>query len=243
MFTVADKAQQVAHDKLRTTPAARGLDGRPDHFQAIGQIGRLHTMASHPITYRLVEQILACELAIVRRGIRILVICHNDHQGKLLDRGHIDPFVKRPGRGAAVAETRRTDNTCLPAKSARHQGTRDHRNHCAKMADHRVITFARPPPMDVPVAAAHRAKLRSEIGAQRVQNGIAKGHSPGLIAYQRRENIALAKIDANGDAQCLLAAPQKDAAFDQTATVEAGELLLEHARHEHDAVSFEIFRT
>ena len=37
--------------------------------------------------------------------------------------------------------------------------------------------------------------------------------------------------------------PKKDAAFDQTATVEAGELLLEHARHEHDAISSQIFRT
>ena len=63
--------------------------------------------------------------------------------------------------------------------------------------------------MDVPVAAAHRAKLRAEIGAQRVQNGVAEGHSTGLIANQRRENIALAKIDAHGDTQRLLAAPQE----------------------------------
>ena len=43
-----------------------------------------------------------------------------------------------------------------------------------------------------------------------------KCHTPGLVAYQRRKNIALAKIDTDGNAQRLLSASQKDASFDQS---------------------------
>ena len=124
MFTVSDQSQQVTDDKLRTISAPRSLNGRPDHFEAIGQIGRFHTMASDPIAYGLVEQILACELAIVRCGICILVIRHDDHQRKLLDRSHVDTFVERPGGSASVSEARCADNTRLAAKSTRHQARR-----------------------------------------------------------------------------------------------------------------------
>ena len=149
--------------------------------------------------------------------------------------------MKRARGSSAIAEACRSDNAGLAAKAARHQTSRNDRNHRTKMADHRVVTLARTPTVNVTIATAHRAELRAEIGPKRIEHRIPERHATRLIANQRRKNIAFAKSHTDGDAQRLLPAPQKDASLDQAAAIKTGELLLENARQEHQAIGSKIF--
>ena len=107
------------------------------------------------------------------------------------------------------------------------------------MADHGIITLARPAPVDIPVPSTHRTKLRSEVGSQRIKNRIPKSHPSGLIPDQRSKDVAFPKVQSDRDAQGFLAPSEKHATFNHSSPIEAGQLLLQHAGEEHHAVGFD----
>jgi len=99
----------------------------------------------------------------------------------------------------------------------------DHdRNHRAEMADHGELTSLEPTAMDVSVAPAHRALTRAEIGARHIQEWLARGRAPGLIANERSKDIVLLQKHPAGRPHRFLSAPDIDAASDQSAAVKAG---------------------
>ena len=105
--------------------------------------------------------------------------------------------MKRARGRSPIAKTRGSDNAGLAAKAARHQASRNDRNHRSKMADHRVVTLARTPTVNITIATAHRAELRAKIGPKRIEHRIPECHATRLVANQRRKNIAFAKIDTD----------------------------------------------
>ena len=65
------------------------------------------------------------------------------------------------------------------------------RNHRAEMADHGELALLRATAMDIAVAPAHRSLARTEISARDVEQRFAKSGASGLIANERREDVAL----------------------------------------------------
>ena len=83
--------------------------------------------------------------------------------------------------------------------------------------------------MDVSVAAAHGAQLRSEVSAERIKNRVPKGEASTLVANQRSEDVAAAELDAHRDAERFLATAEEYAALDHASTIKASEFFLQHA--------------
>ena len=67
----------------------------------------------------------------------------------------------------------------------------------------------------------------------------AERQPPGLVADQRRENVALAQRHPDANAERLLAAAEEDAAGDFAAAIKAGEFLVQRARQKHQAISLD----
>ena len=103
------------------------------------------------------------------------------------------------------------------------------------MADHRQVTFLRPAAMNVAVAAAHRAERGTEIRSHGVNDRFAKRQPSGGVADERREDVAFFQGYADGGAQGFLAASQKNAAMDFPGAIKRGELVVQHARQQHEA--------
>ena len=58
------------------------------------------------------------------------------------------------------------------------------------MTDHCQLTVGRLSAMNISIAAAHWSLARSEISARNIDQRFAKRGAAGLIANQRREDIA-----------------------------------------------------
>src|SRR4051812_5440980 len=99
--------------------------------------------------------------------------------------------MKSPGGGSAIADAGRTDHAGLAAHASGHESSGHRRDHRTEMADHRIIALPGTAPMDVAVAAPHGAKLRTQIGAQGIQCGVAEGHTSRLVADEWRKNVTL----------------------------------------------------
>src|SRR5437764_15409956 len=108
------------------------------------------------------------------------------------------------------------------------------------MADHRELPRLRGTAMNISVTPAHRAKSRTEISARHIDERLTKRGAPGLIANQRREDIALLQKDSTRDAHRFLPSAKINAASDQAAPVKAGEFILENPRLAHEAERFEV---
>ena len=67
----------------------------------------------------------------------------------------------------------------------------DHGNHRAEMADHGELAVAWLAAMNVAIASAHRSAARTKIGARDIDQRFAKSGAAGLIANERREDVAL----------------------------------------------------
>ena len=119
-----------------------------------------------------------------------MIICRDHDEGHLFHRGNVHSFVKRTGLHPAFADTREAHEIFFSFKSLRHQCADGDGNHCAEMADHRQFVVARMPSMNIAVTPAHRTEARAEIRARDVDQRFAKRRSPGLIANQRRKNVA-----------------------------------------------------
>ena len=103
----------------------------------------------------------------------------------------------------------------------------DDRNHRAEMADHGQLALPRATAVNVAVAPAHRSVREPKISARDIEQRFAESGAPGLIANERRKDVALLQKHTAGHADRFLAAPDVNAAGDQAAAIKAGEFFLE----------------
>src|SRR5260370_15278980 len=89
--------------------------------------------------------------------------------------------------------------------------------------------------MNVAVASAHRSLARPEISARNIDNRFTKRGTSGLIANQRRKNVAFLQKHSASDADRFLAFADIDAAGDLAAPIKTDQFLLERARQQHPA--------
>ena len=71
-----------------------------------GQIGAVDRAAFVTVAFRAIDEIRAGELAIVRRGVSVMIVRRDDDQRHMLDRGDIHPFVRRASLHPAFADGR-----------------------------------------------------------------------------------------------------------------------------------------
>ncbi len=239
MLAVPDQPQEIANHELGAAPIACGLHSRFHHIEAGAEIKPVDAVSGDPVTNRLVEQILAGELARVRRGVGVLVVRHDNDERKFFDGGGVQSFVEGPGRCPAIPDACRPDDAGLALQAAREQSAGHGGNHGSEMRDHGVVALARTAAVDVSIPPAHRPEMGTEVGAKSVENSVAEGHASGLVADQRGEEVAPAQLDADRYAQCLLSAAEEHTALDQSRAVEAGEFLFEHPGEQHDPVGLD----
>ena len=87
--------------------------------------------------------------------------------------------------------------------------------------------------VNIAVTASHRAETRAEIRACHIEQWLAEGGSPGLIANQWREDVALLQKQAASYTDSFLALADIDAARNHSAAIKADELFFERARQQH----------
>ncbi len=241
MLAMSDETKQIAHDELRSPTLTGGLNGRTDSGKTAFETRSVHTMPGDAVADRLVEQVLAGKLAVVRSGVRVLIVRDDDNERKFLHGGGIEPLMKRACGCAAIADTGRTHHAGLAFEAAGQQTAGDEWDHRAKMADHRVVALTRTATVNIPIAPAHGTKLGAEISPQRVENGVPKSHAPRLVADERRKKISLVKMESHGNAQRFLALAEENATRNQPGAIEAGQLFLQDPRLKHDAECLEVF--
>ena len=106
MFAVTGETQSRGDDELRWTAGPRALDRGADDFEALRQVGAVDRAAFVAVAFRTIDQIRTGKLAIVRRGVGVMIVRRDDDQRHLLDRGDVHPFVRRTGLHAAFANCR-----------------------------------------------------------------------------------------------------------------------------------------
>src|SRR4029077_18128190 len=163
VFTVPGKPQDGSHDQLRRTSCARAFDCAADYLEARAEIRSINTAAFKAITDCAINKIVARELAVVRSGISIMIICRDYHQRHLFYCRDIHSLVKRPGLHPAFADARQADKVFLSLRAFRHQRADSDRNHRTEMANHGELVVLRAAPMDVAVASAPRTLARAYI--------------------------------------------------------------------------------
>src|SRR5437016_13448891 len=104
-------------------------------------------------------------------------------------------------------------------KPFRHQCAHSYRNHRAEMTDHRELTFARLSAMNVAVAPAHGSLSRAKISAGNIDDRLSKRRAPGLIANQRRKDVAFLQKQSASDADRFLAFTDVNPAGDLAAAI------------------------
>src|SRR5262249_18069866 len=116
------------------------------------------------------------------------------------------------------------------------------RDHGPEVTDHRQLARCGISAVNVPVATAHRSLTRAQISARHIEQRLAESGAPRLIANERREDIALLQEKSAGHAHCFLSTANINSAGDQSATIEAGQFLLEDSGLQHPAKGFEVAR-
>src|SRR3954447_5090443 len=96
--------------------------------------------------------------------------------------------------------------------------------------------------MNISVASTHWSQFRTEIGSSHIDERFPESRTPGLVADQRRENVAFALIQKHsaGRTHRFLPAAKVNTARNHAAAIQAGQFLLKDARQEHPAKPFEI---
>ena len=107
MFAVAAKTQQAADDHLRAAAFARPADRRGQDAQAILKIGAIDGMGGDAVTAGLVGQIMAGKLAVVRRGVGVLIVGDDQNQRQTFHRRLVQGFMKCARGSGAVADAGR----------------------------------------------------------------------------------------------------------------------------------------
>src|SRR5215470_9557927 len=103
------------------------------------------------------------------------------------------------------------------------------------MTDHCEFVLPRMAPVNIAVTPSHRAETRAEIRARHIEQWLTEGGSPGLIANQWREDIALLQKQAASYTDSLLTLADVDAARDHSAAIKTDQLFFQRARQQHPA--------
>src|SRR5207248_9757055 len=103
------------------------------------------------------------------------------------------------------------------------------------MTNHRQLALGRLSAMNIAVAPAHWSLSRAKISARNIDNRFAKRRAPGLIANQRRKNVAFFQKQSASDADRLLAFADVNPTGNLAAAIKTDELFLECAREQHPA--------
>src|SRR6266516_4253454 len=233
VFPMTGQAQDGSDDQLRRATCSRALHRATDYIQTICKIGSIDRVTFESVTRRAINQIMTSYLAVVWRGISIMIVRRDDNERHLFDSGYVHSFVERAGLHTAFADARQADKVFLTAESFRHQRAHRHRNHRAEVTDHSELIVARPAPVNIAVSSTHGALPRAEISARDVEQWFAECGSPCLVANQWREDVAFLQKQTASHADRFLALADVNAARDQTAAVETNELFFESAREQH----------
>src|SRR5206468_2192617 len=143
------------------------------------------------------------------------------------------------GLHPAFTDAGQADEILFAMKPLCHQRAHSYRNHRAEMTDHRELTVGRFSAMNVAVAPAHWPLSRAEISARNIEDRLSKRGAPGLIANQRRKNVAFLQKQSASDADRFLAFTDINPAGDLAAAIKADQFLLECAREQHPAKRLE----
>ena len=192
VFAVTGQPQNRSDDQLRRTTRARTFHRATDDVETSrAKIRSIDLVTFESVTLRAIHQIGAGKFAVVRRRVRVMIVRRDHDERHLLDRGDVHSLVRRAGLHAAFADRRQADKILFAFESFRHKRAHRHRNHRAEMTDHGELTFERFAAMNVAVASAHRTLPRAEISARNIDQRLAEGRASGLIANERRKDVAL----------------------------------------------------
>src|SRR6202011_5705880 len=97
------------------------------------------------------------------------------------------------------------------------------------MADHGELAVARLATMNIAVASAHWSLSGAKISARNIDNRFAKRGAPGLVANQRRKDVAFLQKPSASDTDRFLAFADVDSAGDLAVRIKADMLFLECA--------------
>src|ERR1043166_980889 len=114
MLAVTRETQGRGDDELRRTARPRALDGGANDFQALREVGPVDRAALVTVGLGPIDQVRTGELAVVRRGIRVVIVGGHDDQRDVLDRGDVHAFVRRTGLHAAFANRGKPDKPFSP---------------------------------------------------------------------------------------------------------------------------------
>src|SRR5256885_1375305 len=106
MLTVAGETESRRDDELRWTASTRALNRGADNFEALRQVGAVDRATFVTIAFSAIDQVRAGKLAVVRRGVGVMIVRRDDDKRHVLDRGDVHPFVSSASLHAAFANCR-----------------------------------------------------------------------------------------------------------------------------------------
>ena len=109
VFAVAAEAEQIGHDELRAVAGAGTSDRVANDIKTRGQIIANHGMRFDAVAHGFIRKVGADKLAVIRRGIGVLVVGDDEDEREFFHGRLIKRFVKRSGGSRAFAETCRAD--------------------------------------------------------------------------------------------------------------------------------------
>ena len=137
MFPVAAEAEQIGHDELRAVAGTGAGDRVADDIETRGQIIANHGMRLDAVAHGFIREVGTDKLAVIRRGISVLVVGNDQNERKFFHGRLIKRFVKRASGGRTFANTRHADESSDTFHAPRKQNPVDDGNHRTKVADHR----------------------------------------------------------------------------------------------------------
>src|SRR4029077_6608991 len=132
-----------------------------EKIEKIGEIGPIDIVTFEAVTFRAIHQIVTGKLAVVRRGIRVMIVRGHNDKRHLLHRGDVQSFMGRPRLHAAFTNASQPDKILFAFEALGHERSDRDRDHRAKMTDHCELAVARTATMNVAVASAHWALSRT----------------------------------------------------------------------------------
>src|SRR4029079_3768376 len=115
------KPQHRSNDQLWWTPCTCAFDRTANYIQARGKISSVNTVTFESVSNRARHQIVARKLAVVRRRVRIMIICGDYYERHLLHCGDVHSFVECSGLHSPFADARQADKIFLSSESLGHQ--------------------------------------------------------------------------------------------------------------------------
>src|ERR1043166_9055590 len=93
MFPMTRQTQNGCDNQLRWAAGAGTFYRRADNVEALCQISAVHFVTFEAVTAGAIDQLVTREFALVRGGIRVMIVGGDDHQRHMLDRRNIQSFM------------------------------------------------------------------------------------------------------------------------------------------------------